>query len=100
MKIQNNGSSGAAPLDNSRTQPVTPGGAGNGGQTISGHDGDSVSISSISSQVSDANTAESQQRSSRVEELSALHARGGYQVNAANLSRALVSQSLAPGGEA
>jgi len=100
MKIQNNGSSGAAPLDNTRLQPASPDSANNRGPSISGLDGDSVAISSMSARVSQANSADSQQRADRVAELAALHARGGYQVNAANLSSALVSQALGPGGEA
>jgi hypothetical protein len=102
MKIQNNGSPGSAPLETTRTQPASHdlGGSAAAGQIIAGHDGDSVSISSLSARVSDANATESQQRANRVSELAALHSRGGYQVNSNNLSNALVSQALSPGGKA
>jgi hypothetical protein len=102
MKIQNNGSTGSAPLDTTRAQLISPGaGTSTGaGQIVSGHDGDLVAISSMSVRVSDANAVDSQQRASRVAELAALHARGGYQVNAADLGGTLVSQALAQGGEA
>jgi anti-sigma28 factor (negative regulator of flagellin synthesis) len=102
MKIQNNGSTGSAPLESTRAQPASQESISSigGGQTLSGHDGDSVAISSMSARVSDANATDSQQRANRVAELEALHSRGGYQVNSANLSGALVTQALAPGGEA
>ena len=99
MKIQNHGSSGAAPLESTRTQPASSEAPGSKSHSITGHDGDSIAISSMSASVSEANAAESQQRANRVAELTALHARGNYHVNTANLSGALVSQALAPGGE-
>lgn len=104
MKIQNNGSLGSAPLETTRTQPA-PNEASSSptaGRTISGHDGDSVEISGISARVAEANLSDSQQRTNRVADLAALYSRGGYQVNAASLSGALVSQAVvtAPGGKA
>lgn len=101
MKIQNNGSPESAPLESARAQPAPQGTKSSGtlGQTISGHDGDSIQISSMSTSLADANAADGQQRANRVAELAALHSRGGYQVNAANLSSTLVSQALTPGGE-
>lgn len=101
MKIQNNGSSGSAPLENPRTQPLASEITGGGlGQSISGHDGDSVAISGLSSQVAGANASDSSQRANRVAELAALHARGSYQLSANKLSNAMVSQALGLGGEA
>jgi anti-sigma28 factor (negative regulator of flagellin synthesis) len=102
MKIQNNGLPGSTPLETTRAQPAPPeaGSSAAAGQSISGLDGDSIEISSMSTRVSQANAADSQQRANRVAELAALHSRGGYQVNADNLSGALVSQAVAPGGEA
>jgi flagellar biosynthesis anti-sigma factor FlgM len=102
MKIQNNGLPGSAPLETTRAQPA-PQEAGTStaaGQSMSGLDGDSIEISSMSARVSQANAADSQQRANRVAELTALHARGSYQVDSTGLSGALVSQALAPGGEA
>lgn len=104
MKIQNNGSPGSAPLETTRAQPAPNEASGglSAGRSISGHDGDSVEISSMSARVSDANAVESQQRANRVAELAALHSRGGYQVGAANLSSAIVAQAVgsAPVGKA
>lgn len=98
MKIQNNGSSGAAPLESTRTQLTPSNGAGNAGNSIAGHDGDSVAISSLSAQVADANSVDTQQRVDRVAQLAALHARGSYQVSAQDLSGAMISGALGTGG--
>lgn len=104
MKIQNDGSPGSAPLETTRTQPAPNEASSSSaaGRTIAGHDGDSVEISGISASISHANAVDGQQRANRVAELAALHSRGGYQVNAANLSRTLISQAVgtAPGGKA
>jgi anti-sigma28 factor (negative regulator of flagellin synthesis) len=103
MKIQNNGSPGSAPLETTRAQPAPNdlGSSAAAGRSISGHDGDSVEISSMSARVSDANAVEGQQRANRVTELAALHSRGGYQVSAANLSNVLITQAVetAPAGK-
>ncbi len=96
MKIHNDGLQGSAPLETGRTQGTqgsTPG-QSSGSRTVTGHDGDSVAISGISSQVSDANAADQTKRAQRVAELEALYARGGYQVNADALSKSLVSNAL------
>jgi len=95
MKIQNDGSLGSAPLEAPRTQPApNDGTTGTLGSTTSGLGGDSVEISGLSARVSNANALDTQQRASRVAQLEALHSRGGYQLGAADLSGALVSQAL------
>jgi len=95
MKIHNDGLQGSAPLETGRTHG-TQGSTSNsnGTRTVTGHDGDSVAISGISSQVSDANAADQTKRAQRVAELEALYARGGYQVSADALSKSLVSNAL------
>jgi anti-sigma28 factor (negative regulator of flagellin synthesis) len=102
MKIQNDGIQGSTPLETERTQsaPQTSGGSIQG-RNGAGHDGDSVEISSISAHLSQANSVESQYRTNRIAELSAIHARGDYQVNAGKLSQALVAHSIraAEGGD-
>jgi anti-sigma28 factor (negative regulator of flagellin synthesis) len=103
MKIQSDGLQGSAPLETERTQsaPQTTGGSTHGGRKVAGHDGDSVEISSISAHLSEANSVDSQHRTNRIAELSAIHARGDYHANAEKLSRALVAHSIhaAEGGE-
>jgi anti-sigma28 factor (negative regulator of flagellin synthesis) len=99
MKIQNEGLNGSTPLETGRTAPVTPpaNNNGSGGTKISGAEGDSVEISGISSRLAEANAVNGQQRSDRVAQLAAVYARGQYQVNASDLSRALVSHSMSAG---
>jgi anti-sigma28 factor (negative regulator of flagellin synthesis) len=55
---------------------------------------DSVQISDLSTRLSAANQQEDARVSDRVSTLAALYARGEYQVDGRNLSRALVSHSL------
>lgn len=101
MKIYNNGVQGSNPLETGRTQGAAPTGSGHGlaGRKVAGQEGDSVEISGISAHLAEANAADAQQRAARVAHLSALYAKGEYHVNSANLSHALVSQSVgAPEG--
>lgn len=100
MKIHSDGIQGSNPLETGRTQGTTqPGGVGGGrGQTIAGHEGDTIQISGISQQLADSNAIDGKQRENRVSELAALYAKGQYPVNAAALSSKLVSASIT-GGE-
>jgi anti-sigma28 factor (negative regulator of flagellin synthesis) len=101
MKIHTDGLQGANQLETGRTQSTphtgSAGGA-NGGNTIAGHDGDTVEISGISQQLADSNAVDGKQRENRVAELAALYAKGQYQVDAAALSQKLVASSIT-GGE-
>jgi len=96
MKIQNDALQGSNPLETGRTQstPQTGGGSTLAGHKVSGHDGDSVVISGLSTHLSEANSLDSRQRENRVAELSALYAKGQYRVNNAELSRKLVAHSV------
>src|SRR4029077_6051868 len=71
MKIQNDGIQGSTPLETERTQSA-PQTSGIQGRHGAGDDGDSVEISSISAHLSQANSVESQHRTSRIAELSAI----------------------------
>jgi len=99
MKIHSDGLQGTNALETGRTQGAQqPGGAsGLPGQTIAGHEGDSVQISGISQHLAESNALDGKQRESRVAELAALYSKGNYQVDAAALSRKLVSHSVAAG---
>jgi len=99
MKIHNDGVQGNNPLETGRTQNTQhpSGGSGLPGQTIAGHEGDSIQISGISQHLAESNALDSKQRENRVAELTALYAKGNYQVNPAALSRKLVSNSIAAG---
>ena len=99
MKIHNDGLQGTNPLETGRTQnPQHPGGvSGLPGQTIAGHEGDSVQISGISQHLAESNALDNKNRDTRVAALAALYAKGQYHVNAAALSQKLVSNSIAAG---
>jgi len=100
MKIHNDGLQGTNPLETGRTQGLQQPGNTQGlpGQTIAGHEGDSVQISGISQHLAESNALDSQQRETRVAQLAALYSKGQYQVNAAALSQKLVSNSISTGG--
>jgi flagellar biosynthesis anti-sigma factor FlgM len=100
MKIHNDGPQPNNPVEAGRTQNAPPVGGLNGthaGHTVSGHEGDSVEISGISQHLAESNALDAQQRESRVAQLTALYAKGHYQVDAAALSRKLVSNSIEAG---
>lgn len=99
MKIHNDGLQGTNPLETGRTQGAPQPGSLTGlpGHSIAGHEGDSVQISGISQHLAESNALETQHREARVAALAALYAKGQYQVNAAALSRKLVSNSIAAG---
>ena len=98
MKIHNDGLQGTNPLETSRTQATPPTGAGSlKGQTVSGHDGDTVQISGISQQLAESNAIDGKQRENRVAALAAQYAKGQYHVDAAALSQKLVSNSISAG---
>jgi len=101
MKIHNEGVQGTNPLETGRTQGTQHTGGVNGkglpGQTIAGHEGDSVQISGISQHLAESNAHDSQQREARVNELAAQYAKGNYNVNAKALSHKLVSHSVTSG---
>jgi len=99
MKIHNDGLQGTNRLETGKTQATPPTtGAGNlKGQTVSGHDGDTVQISGISQHLAEANALDEKQRENRVAALAAQYSKGQYQVNAAALSQKLVSNSIGAG---
>lgn len=99
MKIHSDGLQGTNALETGRTQGAQPAGGASGlpGQTIAGHEGDSVQISGISQHLAESNALDGKQRENRVAELAALYSKGNYQVDAAALSRKLVSNSIAAG---
>ena len=99
MKIHSDGLQGSNPLETGRTQGTTQprGLGGSPGQTIAGHEGDTIQISGISQQLADSNALDGQQRENRVSELAALYAKGNYHVNSAALSQKLISSSITAG---
>lgn len=99
MKIHNDGLQGTNPLETGRTQgsQIPGGGTALNGQTVAGHEGDTVQISGFSHHLAESNTLDAKQRETRVAELAVLYAKGQYHVNAAALSQKLISNSIGPG---
>ncbi len=96
IRIQGESLEGALAPQTSRTQE-TPLTSQSEGQRVpkaveSGQD--SVEISGLSARLSAANQQEESRVSGRVSTLAAIYARGEYQVDTGNLSRALVSHAL------
>jgi hypothetical protein len=99
IRIQNDGLAGAAASETSRTQDVVQvGGNGNRSGSRIGGSSDSVEISSLSGQISNASSAAETTQAGRVRQLTALYAAGRYQVDHMALGRALVSQAIQTGG--
>ena len=94
IRIQNDGigatgSSQVAPVDN----------AGRSGQStftssIGNSGSDHVDISSLSGNIAATSSALADQQAARVSQLAALYSKGDFQVDSAQLSRALVSGAM------
>jgi anti-sigma28 factor (negative regulator of flagellin synthesis) len=96
IRIQSESLEGANAQQTSRTQETPLAGQSerqSGLQALAGGQ-DSVEISSLSAQISAINQQQDVLASDRVAALAALYAHGNYQVDARDLSRALVSQAL------
>ncbi len=99
MKIQNDALQGSTPLETGRTQstPQITGSGLTARHGVSGHGGDSVEISGLSTQVSESNALDSRQRETRIAQLAAIYAKGEYRVNGAALSKKMVDHSVGAG---
>ena len=94
IRIYNEGLSGASAPETSRTQEISRGGAGNRANQGSGAGGeDQVQISSLSETLSN----HAAQRTAHVQNLKALYESGRYQVNAADVSHAIVGAAIQGG---
>jgi len=101
IRIQSNSLEGANALQTSRAQETPQAGQSERQSGLKALEGgqDSVQISSLSGQISAINHEQNVQAADRVAALTALYAQGNYQVDARNLSRALVSDALSGVGE-
>lgn len=94
IRIYNDGLAGAAASEASRAQELSRAsstGKSSGTSAIGGED--QVSISSLSETLS----AQSSQRSARVQDLTAVYQSGQYQVNSQNVGSAIVNDALRAG---
>ena len=101
IRIQGESLEGANALQTSRTGETPLAGQSEGQRGLKALEGgqDSVQISDLSTQISAVNQQLDVQTSNRVAALAALYAHGNYQVDASNLSRALVSHALSGAAE-
>ena len=98
IRIQNDGLTGTAASETSRTQDLLQvGGKGNRTGSRVGGSGDSVEISSLSGQIADASSAAQASQASRVRQLASLFSTGRYQVDSMALSGSLVSHAIQAG---
>lgn len=96
IRIQNDQTAGAASTPAQRTDQsarFSVGGAKSGGG-ISNHGEDQVDVSSVTSSIGAAVSAQNAARSSRVQQLGALYASGNYSPDSFRTSQALVSGAL------
>lgn len=97
IRIQNDGIAAAA---TSQTAPLEnagkPGSSTQSG-AIANSGADRVDISSLSGNIASSSSALADRQAARVNQLTALYANGGYQVNSQQLSRALVSGAIGGG---
>ncbi|HUA64059.1 MAG TPA: flagellar biosynthesis anti-sigma factor FlgM [Verrucomicrobiae bacterium] len=99
IRIQNDGLSGSAAAETSRTQDVVQiGSQSSNAASRSGGPADSVEISSLFNRISDASNSLESAQNKRVSYLAQLYQSGRYQVDSTAVSRALVSQALGSSG--
>ena len=99
IRIQNESLAGAAAPGAGRTDEISnPSGSSSQFTVKPGHRaGDSVDISSLSQNVVAAGIAQDAHQTGRIKQLTALYRSGQYSVDAAQVSRAMVSQALGDG---
>jgi len=98
LRVQNDASAGVGSPDVSRAAQTgsTAPGFGRSRTSSSAAGGDQVQVSSVAESIAAGATALSQERASRVSQLSALYAGGKYTVDSARVSAALVATATTP----
>lgn len=101
IRIQNDTSAGVGTSGVGRADEISrPAGSPSSTTGRSGsRSGDSVDISSLSQSLAAASRAQDVQQASRVSRLSALYRSGQYNVDPAQVSRAMVSQAIGGGAD-
>lgn len=96
IRIQNDSLAGAGTSELGRADGISqsPGSAGSPAGRSGGRGTDSVDISSLSQNVAAASSVQQAQQAGRVKQLTALYRSGQYNIGSAQVSRAMVSQSL------
>lgn len=102
VRIQNDGLAGAGASEVSRPSDLSGSStaAGKLGPVAASPDGDQVELSSLSGGVAGSVASANARQADRVRHLAELYASGRYQVDAAKVSRAMISDALGPGLQA
>jgi len=97
MRIHNEGIAAAAAPPPPPVENVAQQGSSTLAAPIANSGGDQIEISSLSGNVASTVGALAEQQAARVSHLAALYARGDYQVDSMQTSRALLAGALASG---
>ena len=97
MRIHNEVIAAAQPPPPAPAENVARAGSSTLAGSIASSGGDEVEISSFSGNVATSVGALGEQQAARVSQLAALYARGDYQVDSMQVSRALISGAIASG---
>ena len=97
IRIQNDGIAGTAAPHVAQTAGTAHTTAGVAGAGKGAGSGDQVDLSSLSGAVSSQLSALASKQADRVSQLTALYAKGQYQLDATHLSRALISNGISAG---
>src|ERR1035438_905768 len=97
MRIQNDGIANLAASQAAQVQSATQPGGSTQAESIAHSGADQVAISSLSGNIAASSAALAGQQAARVSQLAAVYARGEYQANSLETSRALVSAAIAGG---
>ncbi|MGA2648592.1 MAG: hypothetical protein ABSF15_28245 [Candidatus Sulfotelmatobacter sp.] len=95
IRIHNDVIAAAAPPPPAPAENAARAGASTLASSVAGSSGDQVEISSFSGNVATSVGALAEQQGARVSHLAALYARGDYQVDSMQTSRALISGAIA-----
>jgi anti-sigma28 factor (negative regulator of flagellin synthesis) len=97
MKIQNDGLNPAAASPAPPSEGLEQAGSSTSARSPIFSGADQVSISSLSGSLASSAGALAQQHAARVSHLAALYAKGAYQPDSMQISRALISGAIAAG---
>lgn len=97
IRIQNDGIASLAASQAAQLESVTQPGGSTQADSVTHGGADQVAISSLSGNIAASAAALAGQQTARVNQLAALYAKGAYQPDSLETSRAMVSAALAAG---
>jgi anti-sigma28 factor (negative regulator of flagellin synthesis) len=97
IQIHNDGIAGPAASQSAPVESVAQPGSSTRISIAANSDADQVEISSLFGNIASSASALADQQAARVTQLAALYARGQYQVDSQQLSRALIAEAISSG---